>query len=82
MYNIRYVFKEGDLTMYKDDKFEEILEKIDINGPAPTEEPMRQYYFIKKARQYVKKKSEELGRPLFACTRTFGCQMNLEPVKA
>lgn len=62
--------------MYKDDKFEEILEKIDINGPAPTEEPMRQYYFIKKARQYVKKKSEELGRPLFACTRTFGCQMN------
>lgn len=66
--------------MYKDDKLEEILEKIDINGPAPTEEPMRQYYFIKKARQYVKKKSEELGRPLFACTRTFGCQMNVEPV--
>ena len=68
--------------MEKDDKFEEILETIDINGPAPDTEPMRQYYFIKKCREYVKKRSEELGRPLFACTRTFGCQMNLEPVTA
>lgn len=57
-------------------EFEAILETIDINGPAPENEPWRQYYFIKKARQYVKAKSEELGRPLFACTRTFGCQMN------
>lgn len=62
--------------MYKDEKFEEILEKIDINGPAPEEEPMRQYYFIKKARKYVKELSEKAGRPLTACTRTFGCQMN------
>ena len=67
--------------MEKDDKFEKILETIDINGPAPEVEPMRQFYFIKKCREYVKKRSEELGRPLFACTRTFGCQMNLEPVK-
>ena len=57
-------------------EFEAILETIDINGPAPENEPQRQYYFIKKARQYVKAKSEELGRPLFACTKTFGCQMN------
>lgn len=57
-------------------EFEAILKTIDINGPAPENEPWRQYYFIKKARQYVKAKSEELGRPLFACTRTFGCQMN------
>ena len=68
--------------MKKDDKFEKILETIDINSPAPIEEPMRQFYFIKKCREYVKKRSEELGRPLFACTRTFGCQMNFEPVKA
>ena len=57
-------------------EFEAILKTIDINGPAPENEPWRQYYFIKKARQYVKAKSEELGRPLFACARTFGCQMN------
>lgn len=63
-------------------EFEAILETIDINGPAPENEPWRQYYFIKKARQYVKAKSEELGRPLFACTRTFGCQMNFAPVTA
>lgn len=57
-------------------EFEAILKTIDINGPATENEPWRQYYFIKKARQYVKAKSEELGRPLFACARTFGCQMN------
>lgn len=60
----------------KNRDFEEILDTIDINGPAPAEEPARQYYFIKKARQYVRAKSEELGRPLSACTVTFGCQMN------
>ena len=27
-----------------------LLEKIDLSQPAPTEEPMRQYYFIKKAK--------------------------------
>lgn len=59
-----------------DEELEKKLEKIDINGPAPLEEPERQYYFIKKCRKYVKEKSEELGRPLTACSRTFGCQMN------
>lgn len=56
-----------------DEELEKKLEKIDINGPAPLEEPERQYYFIKKCRKYVKEKSEELGRPLTACSRTFGC---------
>lgn len=59
-----------------DEELEKKLEKIDIDGPAPLEEPDRQFYFIKKCRKYVKKKSEELGRPLTACSRTFGCQMN------
>lgn len=68
--------------MKTDEKLEAILETIDTNGPAPEFEPMRQYYFIKKCREIVKKKSEELGRPLFTCTRTFGCQMNVEPVTA
>ena len=63
-----------------DEELEKKLEKIDIDGPAPLEEPDRQFYFIKKCRKYVKEKSEELGRPLTACSRTFGCQMNFEPV--
>ena len=40
------------------------------------EEQKRQQQFIEKARVYVREKSEELGRPLYACTTTFGCQMN------
>ena len=59
-----------------DKDLEAKLEKIDITGPAPIKDPERQYYFIKKCRKYVKEKSEELGRPLTACSRTFGCQMN------
>ena len=58
------------------EEFEKILEGIDLDQAPPTEEPMRQYYFMKKARKYVKAKSEEIGRPLFFSTVTFGCQMN------
>ena len=39
-------------------------------------ETKRQYEFMAKAREYVKKQSEELGRPLTYCVTTFGCQMN------
>ena len=57
--------------------FENIhLESIDITKEAPTEEPVRQYYFIKKCREYVASKSKELGRPLTFAVITFGCQMN------
>ena len=35
------------------------------------EEQKRQQQFIEKARIYVREKSEELGRPLYACTTTF-----------
>ena len=55
---------------------EEILAGIDQTKEPPTKEPERQYYFIKKCREIIKKKSEELGRPLFSCTASFGCQMN------
>lgn len=65
--------------MYKYDKeLEDILAKINLDDPAPEEEPARQYYFIKKARTYVKALSEKLGRPLTAHTSTFGCQMNFD----
>ena len=57
-------------------EIEKILEEFDINAEAPTEEPMRQYYFIKKGRKYVSELSEKLGRPLRVCVNTFGCQMN------
>ena len=35
-------------------KIEEILTAIDLEQPAPAEEPMRQYYFMEKARRLVK----------------------------
>ncbi|MGO5051435.1 tRNA (N6-isopentenyl adenosine(37)-C2)-methylthiotransferase MiaB [Lachnospiraceae bacterium LCP25S3_G4] len=53
-----------------------MLELIDLSGNPPSEEPQRQYYFIKKARKYVTQISQELGRPLYYKTQTFGCQMN------
>lgn len=61
---------------YKNKNVKEVLDSIDITLPAPEKEPERQFYFMAKARAYVRKKSEELGRPLTACTNTFGCQMN------
>ena len=60
----------------KNQEIEEILEQMDLSQPAPETEPMRQYWFMKKARELVKEQSETLGRPLTACTTTFGCQMN------
>lgn len=55
---------------------------IDLSKEAPVTEPDRQYYFIAKAREYVQKQSEELGRALTFCVTTFGCQMNFVPVTA
>lgn len=55
------------------EEFEKKLEQIDINKEPPTNDTERQYYFIKKARKYVKEESEKLGRPLFFTTVTFGC---------
>lgn len=52
------------------------LDQVDISGEAPYEEPARQFYFMAKCREILKKKSDELGRPLYSQTRTFGCQMN------
>ena len=39
-------------------KIEEILTEIDLEQPAPAEEPMRQYYFMEKARRLVKTQAE------------------------
>lgn len=48
-----------------------------MSDPAPVQEPERQYYYIEKAKEYVRRESEKLGRPLFCAIETFGCQMNV-----
>jgi tRNA-2-methylthio-N6-dimethylallyladenosine synthase len=62
--------------MIRNEELEKILETIDLRNDAPTGEPMRQYYFIKKAREIVNLESGKLGRRLTADGETFGCQMN------
>ena len=46
-----------------------------INKTA-VEQNEKQRYYMQEVRKIVQKKSQELGRPLFCCTTTFGCQMN------
>lgn len=55
---------------------EKKIEMMDLTKEAPVLEPERQYYYIKKAREYVKAASEQAKRPLTFCVTTFGCQMN------
>ena len=57
------------------------FDTIDITKEEPITEPERQYYFIAKARALVKKKEDELGRPLTCKVTTFGCQMNVVTLK-
>lgn len=66
---------------YIDDLKDLDLDMVDISKPAPEFEPNRQFYFMAKARSWVKKKSEELGRPMTFFTQTFGCAMKSKPVK-
>lgn len=63
-------------TLLFNDDIEKIIDAMDLNQEAPVEEPQRQYWFMKKARQLVKEQSEKLRRPLTANITTFGCQMN------
>ncbi len=63
--------------MIKDNELEEILESIDLNAPCTSEEPLRQYYFIKKARTYYKDMEAKVGRSLTCSIMTYGCQMNV-----
>ena len=36
-----------------------ITSGINLSDPAPHKEPERQYYFIEKAKEYVRKEAEE-----------------------
>ena len=49
---------------------------INLSKEAPQEEPLRQYYYIEKEKQYVEEEAKNLGRSLTFCVTTFGCQMN------
>ncbi len=65
-------YKERNLTVMNDE-YRLRMEAQDLTKQPPTEEPERQYYFMKKCREIVKKKSEELGRPLTCYLKSFGC---------
>ena len=51
------------------------LDEIDLTKQPPMEEPQRQFYFICKARSYVRELTEKLGRRPTCCVTTFGCPM-------
>ncbi len=42
----------------------------------PVTEPQRQFYYMEKAKDYVKNLEQKLGRKPQFCVTTFGCQMN------
>lgn len=56
--------------------FNNLLKDIDLSAEAPKEEPQRQYYYMAKAREYVKQLSNRLGHAPTCHIATFGCQMN------
>ncbi len=52
------------------------LEAVSVAGEAPATEPERQYYFMKKCKQWATGEISRLGRPLTMSIQTLGCQMN------
>lgn len=70
------MYNKIDLREVPAERLKEIsLDLVDIDAQAPEFEPNRQFYFMAKARDYVKRKSAELGRPMTFFTQTFGCAM-------
>lgn len=55
---------------------ETLFDNIDIAGPVPDTEPARQYYYMKKCREWAKDEELRLGRKLTYLAETLGCQMN------
>ena len=54
----------------------ERLEAGSLEGEAPQSEPERQYYFMKKCREWAKEETKRTGHPLTMSIQTLGCQMN------
>ncbi len=65
----------NDIIIDRITEIEALIASGQMTSP-PENEPERQYYFIAKLKEHVAKTKERLGRPLYACTKTFGCQMN------
>ena len=53
-----------------------LFDSMDVTGPAPESEPARQYYYMKKCREWYTAESARLGRDLTYVAETLGCQMN------
>ena len=56
--------------------FENLIAEADLDSPAPQAEPMRQAWFLARARALVRARSEKEERNLTYRVETFGCQMN------
>ncbi len=52
------------------------LEAVDVNGDVPVTEPERQYYYMKKCRQWAEEETIRAGHSLTMSIQTLGCQMN------
>lgn len=52
------------------------FDAVDVYGDAPLKEPDRQYYYMKKCKEWADNEREKLGRPLTMSIQTLGCQMN------
>lgn len=53
-----------------------LFDTIDTDGPTPDTEPERQYFFIKKCREWLDDKKRQTGRVYTYMAETLGCQMN------
>ena len=52
------------------------IDRMDITGEAPAEEPARQYYFMKKCKVWAAEEEKRIGRKPTLSMQTMGCQMN------
>ena len=51
-------FTKKGIEPFMNDEYSKRIEAQDLTKEPPTEEPDRQYYFMKKCREIVKKKSD------------------------
>ncbi len=52
------------------------LDLIDTKKEAPLTNPERQYYYMKKCREWVEEEKKKQGRSFTMSIQTLGCQMN------
>lgn len=52
------------------------LEAVGTEGEAPVSEPERQYYYMKKCREWAEQEAVRTGHSLSMSIQTLGCQMN------